>query len=226
MPSTAADAAGLLASGDRRPEPGRLRREQDALLPARAGSDAARRCRSAAPRIVRPGRDVTVVALSRLVHEALAAADELAAEGIEVEVVDPRTLVPLDLDTIVELGRAHPPARRRPRGGRARRLRRRDRRAGAGGGVRRARRADRARRRPVHADPVQPAARGRVPARPRGRGRGGALLVGPLADGLLEHGQHGLVLGLVGDLGDDLRVDDGPVGVEHEDRHARGAASR
>ena len=39
-------------------------------------------------RVVRPGRDVTVVALSRLVHEAVAAADELAAEGIEVEVVD------------------------------------------------------------------------------------------------------------------------------------------
>jgi pyruvate dehydrogenase E1 component beta subunit len=53
-------------------------------------------------RVVRPGRDVTVVALSRLVAEALAAAEELAAEGIEVEVIDPRTLVPLDLETIVE----------------------------------------------------------------------------------------------------------------------------
>jgi pyruvate dehydrogenase E1 component beta subunit len=52
--------------------------------------------------IVRPGRDVTVVALSRLVSESLAAADELAADGIEVEVIDPRTLVPLDLETIVE----------------------------------------------------------------------------------------------------------------------------
>src|SRR4029453_18265669 len=59
-------------------------------------------------RIVRPGRDVTVVALSRLVHDALSAADELAAEGIEVEVVDPRTLVPLDLETIIEsLSRTH-----------------------------------------------------------------------------------------------------------------------
>ena len=43
-----------------------------------------------------------MVALSRLVGESLAAADELAAEGIEVEVIDPRTLVPLDLDAIVE----------------------------------------------------------------------------------------------------------------------------
>ena len=52
--------------------------------------------------MVRPGSDVTIVALSRLVDEALVAADRLAAEGIEAEVIDPRTLVPLDLDTIVE----------------------------------------------------------------------------------------------------------------------------
>jgi pyruvate/2-oxoglutarate/acetoin dehydrogenase E1 component len=50
--------------------------------------------------VKRVGKDVTVVALAWLVHEALAAADELAKEGISVEVVDPRTLVPLDTDTI------------------------------------------------------------------------------------------------------------------------------
>jgi pyruvate/2-oxoglutarate/acetoin dehydrogenase E1 component len=50
--------------------------------------------------IKRTGTDVTVVALAWLVHEALAAADELAREGISVEVVDPRTLVPLDTETI------------------------------------------------------------------------------------------------------------------------------
>jgi pyruvate dehydrogenase E1 component beta subunit len=44
---------------------------------------------------------VTVVALSRLVHDALEAAERLAGDGIEVEVIDPRTLVPLDLDAIV-----------------------------------------------------------------------------------------------------------------------------
>ena len=43
---------------------------------------------------------MTVVALAWLVHEALAAAEELAQEGISVEVVDPRTLVPLDQGTI------------------------------------------------------------------------------------------------------------------------------
>src|SRR6202158_1258088 len=50
--------------------------------------------------VTREGSDVTVVALAWLVHEALAAAEELAKEGISVEVVDQRTLVPLDKDTI------------------------------------------------------------------------------------------------------------------------------
>src|SRR6201981_2813472 len=50
--------------------------------------------------IKREGSDVTVVALAWLVHEALASAEELATEGISVEVVDPRTLVPLDTETI------------------------------------------------------------------------------------------------------------------------------
>ena len=48
------------------------------------------------------GKDVTVVAISRLVREAVSAGQELSAEGIDIEVVDPRTLVPLDTKTIVE----------------------------------------------------------------------------------------------------------------------------
>ena len=56
-------------------------------------------------KIVRPGRDVTVVAIGRMVTEARAAAELLAAEGIEVEVVDPRTVQPLDTATIVESAR-------------------------------------------------------------------------------------------------------------------------
>ena len=48
----------------------------------------------------RQGSDVTVVAIAWLVHEALAAAEELAAEGVSVEVIDPRTLVPLDAAAI------------------------------------------------------------------------------------------------------------------------------
>jgi pyruvate dehydrogenase E1 component beta subunit len=51
--------------------------------------------------VKRPGRDVTVIAWSRMVPEALKAAESLAEEGIEVEVIDPRTLDPLDQDTLL-----------------------------------------------------------------------------------------------------------------------------
>lgn len=53
-------------------------------------------------RTLRTGSDVTVVAISSAVPEAEAAADALAQEGLSVEVIDPRTLVPLDIDTIIE----------------------------------------------------------------------------------------------------------------------------
>jgi len=52
-------------------------------------------------RTVREGADVTVVAVSSAVPEAAAAADALAEEGISVEVIDPRTLVPLDVELII-----------------------------------------------------------------------------------------------------------------------------
>jgi len=51
--------------------------------------------------VKREGDDVTIVAISRMVHQALAAADALSAEGIEAEVIDPRTLSPLDDETIL-----------------------------------------------------------------------------------------------------------------------------
>src|SRR5437867_2894051 len=52
-------------------------------------------------RIARAGRDMTLVAYSAMVHEALVVAEELASEGIEVEVVDLRTVKPLDTDTVM-----------------------------------------------------------------------------------------------------------------------------
>lgn len=52
--------------------------------------------------IKREGSDVTVIATSIMVQRSLQAAEELAKEGISVEVIDPRTLVPLDIETIVE----------------------------------------------------------------------------------------------------------------------------
>lgn len=100
VPATAADAAGLLMSAVRDDDPVVVvehkilyyRKEETAeLAPVPFGRAAVRRT----------GRDVTVIATARMVAEALAAAAELARDGIEVEVVDPRTLVPLDLDTIV-----------------------------------------------------------------------------------------------------------------------------
>ena len=52
-------------------------------------------------RVVRPGRDVSVVTYSASVHEALAAAETLANDGIEIEIVDLRTVKPLDTDTVL-----------------------------------------------------------------------------------------------------------------------------
>ena len=117
MPASAADAAGLLASAIADPNPVvfienkalYFRREE---VPERAAAGADRVARAPAAR----GGDVTIVALSRMVGEALAAAERLAAEGIEAEVIDPRTLVPLDLEPIVasvrRTGRASSPTRR------------------------------------------------------------------------------------------------------------------
>jgi acetoin:2,6-dichlorophenolindophenol oxidoreductase subunit beta len=53
-------------------------------------------------RVHREGDDVTVIATGRLVHEALVAAEEAEGDGISVEVIDPRTLLPLDEDAIVK----------------------------------------------------------------------------------------------------------------------------
>ena len=52
-------------------------------------------------RITRPGRDATVVAYSAMLHEALAAAEELSSDGYDIEVVDLRSVRPIDTDTIL-----------------------------------------------------------------------------------------------------------------------------
>jgi pyruvate/2-oxoglutarate/acetoin dehydrogenase E1 component len=101
LPSTAGDAKGLMATAirDDNPvcffhhylltlEPGEVP-EGEHLVPF--GQAAVRR----------EGGDVTIVATGWMVAQALAAADKLAAEGIEAEVIDPRTLVPLDMATIL-----------------------------------------------------------------------------------------------------------------------------
>lgn len=52
--------------------------------------------------IKRPGTDLTIVATSLMVHRALEAAEQLEKEDLDVEVIDPRTLVPLDINTIMQ----------------------------------------------------------------------------------------------------------------------------
>src|SRR5258706_15606223 len=94
MPATAADAAGLLRTAIRDDDPcvvieAKLfyyRKENvESLDPVPFGQAAVRR----------PGRDATVVATARLVGEALAAADQLPPDGIEIEGLDPRTILAL-----------------------------------------------------------------------------------------------------------------------------------
>jgi pyruvate dehydrogenase E1 component beta subunit len=102
MPSNAQDAYDLMrvALTDRNPV---LYIENVRLYGRRGAVDLAAPPRPfGRARVAREGTDVTVVALSALVDEALKAADEFAGRGVSVEVIDPCTLVPLDLDTILE----------------------------------------------------------------------------------------------------------------------------
>jgi pyruvate dehydrogenase E1 component beta subunit len=101
MPSRPSDAAGLLASAIADPNPVVFIENKTLYFSRGEVPEPAPVVPIGEAATLRDGRDVTVVALSRLVHDALAAADVLAADGIEVEMIDPRTLVPLDLGTIV-----------------------------------------------------------------------------------------------------------------------------
>jgi pyruvate dehydrogenase E1 component beta subunit len=102
-PSTPSDAKGLLKSSIRDNNPvifiesevlygtrGEVPEDEDYLIPLGAAE------------IKRPGKDVSLIAHSKMVFVALEAAKELEKEGIDAEVVDPRTLRPLDLNTILE----------------------------------------------------------------------------------------------------------------------------
>jgi acetoin:2,6-dichlorophenolindophenol oxidoreductase subunit beta len=105
LPATAADAKGLMKAAIRDDNPV-LFFEHKALYRTRWPVPAeARQGDFVVPlgcaAVRRAGRDVTVVATLVMVHLALAAAEALEGEGISVEVVDPRTLVPLDADALV-----------------------------------------------------------------------------------------------------------------------------
>jgi acetoin:2,6-dichlorophenolindophenol oxidoreductase subunit beta len=96
MPSTPADAKGLMLASIRDPNPvGYL---IDLVLAGQKGpiADDPEELLLGTADVKREGSDVTVVAIGSLVRTALQVAEELDAEGIAVEVVDPRSLVPLD----------------------------------------------------------------------------------------------------------------------------------
>ena len=102
MPSCASDAKGLLKSSIRDDNP--VIFIQHKLLfpiefPGPRSNDAVVPLGSA--NVCKTGRDITVLATSRMVHLCLEAAKVIAADGIDIEVVDPRTLFPLDTDSII-----------------------------------------------------------------------------------------------------------------------------
>jgi pyruvate/2-oxoglutarate/acetoin dehydrogenase E1 component len=100
MPATAADAAGLLRAAVADPNPV-LVLEHKLLYKERGPVPDGHHVPLGTAAVRRRGGDLTIVATSVMVGRSLAAADELAAEGVEVTVVDPRTITPLDEATIL-----------------------------------------------------------------------------------------------------------------------------
>lgn len=95
-PSTPADAAGLLKSAVQADFPVVLMEHKGLYGVAGEVADGLPLVPFGKGRVVREGKDVTLVSLSSQIHQAVAAADTLVKEGINVEVVDPRTVKPLD----------------------------------------------------------------------------------------------------------------------------------
>jgi pyruvate dehydrogenase E1 component beta subunit len=102
MPSTPYDAKGLMISAVRANDP--VVYFQDAVLGGTRGPvpEGAYEVPIGVGDVKRSGRDVTIVAIGATVPIALRAASTLEGEGVSVEVVDPRTLVPMDFDLIFE----------------------------------------------------------------------------------------------------------------------------
>jgi pyruvate/2-oxoglutarate/acetoin dehydrogenase E1 component len=101
LPSNAGDAYGLLRSALRDDNPV-LFIENARLYGRRGVVQIGTSVPFGRARVARVGTDVTIVALSAMVDEALVAANKLAADGIEAEVIDPRTIAPLDMETILD----------------------------------------------------------------------------------------------------------------------------
>ena len=103
VPSTPYDAKGLLKTALREPNPVIFFEDKVMYAKVKGPVPEEEYCIPFGQAdIKRAGKDVTLIALSRMIHPSLAAAEKLAAEGIEAEVIDPRTLTPLDRSTLVE----------------------------------------------------------------------------------------------------------------------------
>ncbi|MBP2638724.1 MAG: Pyruvate dehydrogenase (acetyl-transferring) [Firmicutes bacterium] len=102
MPSTPADAKGLMAAAIRDDNPVMYIEHKQLLAMSGEVPEGEYVIPLGKADIKRAGSDVTIVAWSWMVHKALAAAEQLAKEGISAEVVDLRTLVPLDKECILQ----------------------------------------------------------------------------------------------------------------------------
>lgn len=102
MPSTPADAKGLLVSAIRDDNPVLFLEHKGLYAVEGKVPEGSFTIPLGKADIKREGNHVTIVATAMMVHRALQAAEELAAEGIEAEVVDPRTLQPLDKNAILK----------------------------------------------------------------------------------------------------------------------------
>jgi acetoin:2,6-dichlorophenolindophenol oxidoreductase subunit beta len=100
MPSSPADAKGLLKTAIRDDNPVVFIEHRGLYWSKGEVSDADLTTPIGVAKVLRPGDQVTIVALANMVGPALAAADELTAAGIAAEVIDPRSVSPLDVDTI------------------------------------------------------------------------------------------------------------------------------
>lgn len=100
-PSSARDAKGLLSRALRGDDPVLFLEHRELLQTKDAVPEESYEIEFGKAAIVRSGGDVTIVALGRMVHLARAVGDDLEAEGTSVEVIDPRTVSPLDTEAIL-----------------------------------------------------------------------------------------------------------------------------
>jgi 2-oxoisovalerate dehydrogenase E1 component len=101
MPSTPFDAKGLFMRALRGSDPVLFLEHRELLATKGIVPVEPYEIEFGQARIVREGKDITVVAMALMVHRVLSIADKLAGEGISVEIIDPRTVSPLDTGTIL-----------------------------------------------------------------------------------------------------------------------------